>query len=347
MYLLPETELERIGKNLYRKFPKITDIKSGVRFAIENEISNFVAMTKLHGSNIGLVYDVEKNSWHLQSRNKPISVDDDLHGAAKFLQNDLKSVLEIWSEEFQKESVERDSRFFAVYGEIVGKGIQKGTAINTVDGKYFYPFHVSVVENPDASNYKFFERIVRAGSEADASGYLNMFLIPDAIYHLDSFSIGNQHLFSSKIHELAANTSDICPVAKYLGVYGKGEGVVVRPEHDFYDAFAFKAVGDDFRERVSQRRTPKLQSQEDLEEFQDASTFATECCQTARFEKAIAYMEEMGYDIVPQNTKVFLQRVCSDIIEEEGIPQGVSERMLNKVVCSISSRWYKNYLQEI
>lgn len=297
---------------------------------------------KLHGSNGGIGVDANGNYW-AQSRENILSLTQDNAGFNVFVQQ-LKPLLEPILENIRKE---HNADRAIVFGEWCGGSIQKGVALNQLN-KMFVAFDVCV----------YFD------SEVDANGtavrhYVNQhiceFAINEAnIYNIYMFPIfkldidfQDPQLAQNKLVEITNQVEAECPVGKYFGVSGIGEGVVWTGIHttELGDIpIMFKVKG----ERHSSSKVKTL-AEIDPVKLENTNKFVEYAVTENRLEQGFTYLKENNIEISVKSTGAFLKWVMGDIVKEESdvlIENGLSVKDISSKASNAARTWFMAQLDK-
>lgn len=259
---------------------------------------------KVHGTNAGVIYNRTKGLW-AQSRNRIITVDNDNHGFAFFVESKkqiFKDYFEALSEHFQ---IDLNIFTISVYGEWAGEGIQKKVGVSKLP-KAFYIFGA---------------KVSKIGDEDFKPYWIDTLLFEsrgDSIYNLDCFQnyelevdFNNPEVYQNKLIEITEAVENECPVAKELGVdNGVGEGVVWSTEYKG-TVHRFKVKG----EKHSVTKVKKLASV-DTEKLNDIQEFVEYAVTENRFKQAIE--ETFGKeDLDVKKIGNLIRWVIGDVMSEE------------------------------
>jgi len=260
----------------------------------------FDGTVKLHGTNSAIVFD-ENGKIHVQSRSRIINVQNDNAGFAAFvagLPDDL---------------FHPSTKNLAVFGEWCGNGIQKNVGINELD-KMFVIFAIKDLIKDEFIDIK---SAVKEGLSSN-SKILNS-LNEHRIFYINqfpSFSIDIDfncpEVAQQKLAEYTDMVEKECPVSKYFGVSGIGEGIVWNNSEDQSSAFKFKVKGQ--KHSVSKVKTLAAV---DIEKINSVKEFVDITVTQQRLEQGIEVLKERGLPITRKSTSEYLRWVFNDIISEE------------------------------
>jgi hypothetical protein len=263
----------------------------------------FSGSVKLHGTNSAVGYDGSE-IW-FQSRERILSYESDNAGFATWgigKKDELLSICEVISKYF----VNPFDRIY-LYGEWFGTSIQKSVAVSQLKEKKFGLFQCIAVKDTsevDANGEK-----ISINEIIDLVKFASLFndIIPNCVVidHIVppisiTIDFSNPTLVQNKLLELALKVEEECPVGKYFGFSGIGEGLVFtavgRP-----DLQKFKVKGE--KHSVSKVKTSSLE-------------FVEYACTENRMKQGIEKLIEMGLEIIPQNTGAYLKWLGNDILSE-------------------------------
>lgn len=256
---------------------------------------------KIHGTNASIVLDFENNLW-MQSRNNRLHLDGSQGNHFSFNEFVLNN------EVFFKKVLGQIKTYLklpicevVLFGEWAGEGVQKGVAVSKID-KTFFPFSLKVkleddtVENFDLLISRYFykpeKRIVPVN-----------FI---EVYNLEvDFNNPQKSLIDFK--ELTEKVEQQCPVGKYFGVDGIGEGIVWTFEWNDKKYF-FKTKGE--KHSVSKVKSVASINPEKLKSIEDFVHYAVT---ENRVNQAIQETNATS----KQQTGDVMRWLANDIVEEE------------------------------
>ena len=195
----------------------------------------FRGTVKLHGSNSSIAkYYHRADSEHVgdyfthefQSRERVLNLDekdgDNCGFMREMVQKDYQNLFN--NIDFKESCV--------IYGEICGKGVQKGVAIAQLP-KMFIIFAVRIDDvYQDMANF--------AHLKNEAQQIYN--IMQFKTYSID-VDFNKPELIQNKIVELTLEVEDECPVGKYFGVSDIGEGIVFSHINENKKSYSFKSKG--------------------------------------------------------------------------------------------------------
>jgi hypothetical protein len=278
-------------------------------------ILNFKGTVKLHGTNASIV-KYKDGRLEFQSRERVLSLNEDNAG---FMNEMLKIDLSFLFTDIQY------NEYCAVYGEWCGGNIQKGVAINGLP-KMFVIFGVKVDDN---------------WIELPQHLHDNLNNIYN-ILQFETFEIdidfNNPELSQNKIIEMTIAVEKCCPVGKFFGKEGVGEGIVFTCVVD--QDLKFKSKGD----KHSVTKVKKL-NPIDTEVMNNIHEFVESTVTENRLEQGITFFNENNIDINIKNIGRFLSWVVGDILKEESDTishNNLDEKKVKNVIVNKARVWFLN-----
>ena len=293
---------------------------------------NLIGTVKIHGTNSSVGLDLKDNSLFYQSRNRVLSLDDDNYDFAKYIEDNKTEFLKIFDEIKNKINTEKYDSII-IYGELAGKGIQNKVAVSEID-RFFAPFSIVGV-NKDTVD----ELSVKLSINESIRFYpVETF----GVYNI-KLDLDNVHLAQQEIKDLTISVENECPVGKYFGVSGTGEGIVFTDETKQY---SFKSKGE--KHSVSK---VKVIANVDIEKINKIKDFVDYSVTENRLNQGIEYLKEMNKELDISNMGDFLRWLANDVLKEEQdvITENGLDNDLKAIMKSISSKgrkWFMDKLDE-
>tara|TARA_R110000868_G_scaffold320909_6_gene581937 strand:- start:526 stop:1497 length:972 start_codon:yes stop_codon:yes gene_type:complete len=278
----------------------------------------FKGTVKLHGTNAGIVLYAPNNVIEFQSRESILSLDSDNAG---FMREVSAKKLN-----FLFDGIEFND-YLAVYGEWCGGNIQKGVAINGLP-KMFVIFACKV----DGQWIDF-----RRSDPSQGIYNINDFQTYEILV---DFNV--PELSQNKIIELTIAVEEECPVGKFFGVSGIGEGIVFTANHDG-EHYMFKSKGE--KHSVTKVKTIAAV---DVEQLESMNAFVDYSVTENRLNQGLEYMRRNKLEITQKNTGEFLRWVVGDIAKEEtDVMEGnkLDQKKINPLISTKARQWYFNNLE--
>ena len=275
----------------------------------------FQGTVKVHGTNASVIRTVDGEKIY-QSRNRVLSLEkDNAQFMISMMNKDLDSLFNLFPPDLE----------VILYGEWCGDNIQKGVAITGLP-KMFIIFGVRVdgewVEIP--TNLKNTKQNI-----------YNIMQFPT--YNI-SIDFENPELIQNKLIEETLAVEEECPVGKFFGVSGVGEGIVYTCLED--RSIRFKSKGE--KHSVSKVKTLNSVN---VESVKEVMVFVDNVVTEARMNQSVDYLKEMGLEVSPKSTGDFLRWVVNDILKEETDTIVENQLDMKKVKSSVASKarlWFLN-----
>ena len=304
-------------------------------------VLKFRGTVKSHGTNSAIVkYKnalefVENNNslntvFEFQSRERILGTegDDDNCGFMKtMLTKDYRKLfndIEINNAYFTYD------KYIAIYGEWCGKGIQKGVAVSELPKSYII-FAVKIDDvYQDMENFKYLKN--------EEQNIFNVLQFPTFSIEID---FNNPELSQNQLVELTTEVEKECPIGKYFGVSGVGEGIVWEYVNG-NERYIFKVKGE-----KHQNSKVKTLTTVNTEEIQNIKAFVDYAVTENRLLQGVAKMKELGIPIDTKTTGDYLRWVYNDVIKEENdtiAANGIDSKKIGSAVSAKARIFWLNYL---
>jgi len=284
----------------------------------------FEGTVKIHGTNAAVVKYQDRIEY--QSRERVLSLTQDNAGFMLAMMNkDLNEIFDNYSFD----------EYIAVYGEWCGQGIQKGVAVSQLP-KMFVVFAVKVDgEWQDFKGIDFEEKLNKIG----------VYSIHQFERYYISVDFNNPELSQNRLIEITERVEAECPVGRYFGVSGVGEGVVWSANHNDRH-YIFKVKGE--KHSVSKVKTL---ASVDVEQIENIKQFVESVVTENRLEQGFEYLERNS-SLPPDQSQTgdFLRWVVNDVMKEESDTIVSNQLEVKKVNSAISNKarvWYFNRLNSL
>lgn len=290
---------------------------------------------KLHGTNAG-VQQLPDGTLKFQSRTNYITIENDNYGFAFWASTKGNELTEIFEHYRNKFNISDDSTL-TIYGEWAGKGIQKNVAISEHEKSFFI---FAIKESSEEDIYLDMSSVEH--KDNPVSGIYNLWdqtKFPAYAVYLD---LNNPELIQNDLIKITEDIEEECPVAKYLGYSGIGEGAVwVNSTSEF----RVKIKGDKHAGKSKVRKTNIV----DLEKLNSLNEFVERFVDIERLEQGWRMMTELGHKNEPQTTGTFIRWLINDIISEEADTlqaSGLEPKDVNSSISRVASKWYLDELDK-
>ena len=291
-----------------------------MQYYTEQDIIPFNGTVKLHGTNAGIGYKPGQPIW-CQSRKKIITSEpkSDNAGFAKFVSSNEEEITKYIQSISDMLDIDVSKNEYCVFfGEWCGKGIQKGVGITELS-KRFIVFEIQKItpisKFDDETNLKDIRYFY-------SNDLVKNFCLPECmiwnIYQFPTWDIdidfANPKIAQNKLIEITNSVETECPVAKYFGVSGIGEGVVWRGTYAG-KRLIFKVKGN----KHSVTNVKKIAST-DVEKLESSQKFVEYALTVSRLEQGwneIMTNVDADVDLDMKHVGKFLSWIVLDIEKEE------------------------------
>jgi len=324
----------------------------------------FTASEKIHGSNASVCFSNADGFW-VQSRENIITLEKDNFGCAAWCEGNKDAwmnLIDIFATEY---NVDLDNNIISIFFEWCGGGIQKKSAVSSLDKRaiMFQHFKVSPLvrtETPDPNapdpNAYWLETALNTDKTAGPNGeaihfadneanIFNIMLFPHYEFEID---FEQPKMCQNKMVEQVIEIETNSPVGKKFGVDGNvGEGVVCTAM--FKDKLIrFKIKG----EKHSASKVKTLKPVDEAKE-QIKIDFVNEfACTASRLEQAWDKTFAVGAtdEIKPvvEKTGDFLRNVITDVMKEESdiMEERGIDKSINGTISKVARGWFMEQLDK-
>ena len=291
----------------------------------------FRGTVKLHGTNSGIVAwkdsDGNIERYDFQTRERVIDIndlpDDDNYDFAKeMLAKDYKKLFD--GIEFNESC--------GIYGEWCGSSIQKKVGITHLP-KMLVIFAIRI--DDVYHNIDEFPQLI---SEDERIFNILQFGTFEMV-----IDFNNPQLIQNDLIELMLQVENECPVAKYFGIEGRGEGIVW--EYINNDVkYVFKVKG----EKHQSSKIKKLVTV-DVEAIKNIQEFIEYAVTENRMSQGVDKMKELGKPIDETTTGDYLRWVYHDVIKEESdtmVESGIDPKKIGSAISAKARVFWFKYLDD-
>jgi hypothetical protein len=234
-------DFKRISKYVQQRAQYVDKDENGEVIVNRTAIAptlTFHGTVKLHGTNAAVCFNQVDGLW-CQSRERIISVGSDNAGFAAYVEANKFEFLRIINQFSVDNQLDLSTTTLCVYGEWCGGSIQKGVALNQLP-KMFVVFGIKLVTTDESEES---EGIwINYNSFHDES--INCYNIEQFPTFDIDIDFNNPLLYQNKLIELTTKVEEECPVGKYFGVSGIGEGIVFSHTLPDGSVYRFKSKGE-------------------------------------------------------------------------------------------------------
>lgn len=264
----------------------------------------FLGTIKTHGTNAGVIFKPNENGeyiYYTQSRTNIITPTKDNAGFSTFI--NTKPILELLKTLPEDIFNSEELPIIQIYGEFVGKGIQKGVSVSELT-KRMVIFGVKVnniwVDNETLKNVKLEEH--------------NIYNILDFKTYEIEIDFNNPKESADIMSKMLEEVEKECPVGKAFGVSGVGEGIVFKPIDKEYNnsRYFFKIKGDEHKGTSTKEKVPV-----DMERVNSIKELVETIVARPRLEQGLEYLRQEGLEPDRKNLGTYIKWVYNDVIKEE------------------------------
>jgi len=219
-----------------------------------------------------------------------------------------------------------------VYGEWAGGSIQKGVGINGMP-KRFFVFGAKVSQIDATEDFKNYW-IDYSSIQDNDNGIYNITQFP--VWTID-IDFENAALSQPTLSDLTIKVEEECPVAKFFGVSGIGEGIVWTAYLDNQD-LRFKVKG----EKHSSSKVKTL-APVDIEKLNSVKEFVEYALTKSRFDQAIQSVFGIDQGVDDKRFGEVLKWLMGDIIKEETETMknsGIEPKDITSGVAKTARAWF-------
>lgn len=290
---------------------------------------------KLHGTHADIVKS--ENKIHYQSRNHIITPEND---NCKFATT-MESYRDIIEELFKQiEVIKKDIQItqIMIAGEWCGNAIQKGVAISQL-AKFYVIFGVKI--NDVWYDIKQFDQLKHHPNR--------IYNILDFEHYYLDIDFNDKSKYQNILIDYTNCVEKECPVGKYFGISGVGEGVVWCCLDPVDPHLTFKVKGAEH----SVTRVKKL-VEIDLELEADINKLCDMVASDNRMQQGLDYMREHNIDITIAHVSDFVKWVLGDVakeeterIEQSGFADKAEKNKFFNVLSKKAITYYKKYILDL
>ena len=335
-------------KNVIRQVKDIVSFggldEAGNVIRVKSELPTlkFTATTKIHGTNAGIRKDKD-GLIHFQSRERELSIESDNAGFCIW----SMSKTEIFSDIFKllecvvnpAGNANYDS--LVIFGEWFGSNIQKGVAVSQIPEKKFAIFELHVCSGEGRIRITP-EFLVPLAEKLNTNG---IYLIGQFGQWEFEIDFEKPELAQAEFVSLLEKIEAECPVGKFFGVSGIGEGFVITHMSEKFPLLQAKIKGEKHSNSKVKTIVPI-----DIEKYNRLQDFVADETQPARMEQGIAYLKEMNIPFEQSSVGAYIKWVTGDIIKEcqlEIVENQFDPKAIAKSAGNIARTYFFNYLDSI
>lgn len=188
------------------------------------------------------------------------------------------------------------------------------------------------------------------GVYQDIEKYKHLHINEERIYNILQFEhyyididFNQPEMIQNKLVDMTIAVETECPVGKYFGVSGTGEGIVYEYING-NDRYIFKVKGE-----KHQNSKVKTLTTVNVEEIESINNFVEYACTENRMSQGIDKLKELGKTLDEKSTADFLRWVYNDIIKEESdtiVKNQLDVKKIGKSVSTKAKQFYFNFLNK-
>lgn len=279
------------------------------------ETLTFTGTVKNHGTNASVTLD-KNGVIGAGKRTSSISIDNvsEHFGFSGFVLNNKEVLIELIQTIKIVLGVDNSTET-VLYGEWSGKGVQKHVAVSEVP-KHFYVFDFKVIENGNEDYYhnatEWYDKIPTSlVTKLNKIGVI--FTSQVAVYKLD-IDMESPLKVTKELERITNDVEAECPIGKFFGVSGVGEGVVWTHKLPNGTYYTFKVKG----ERHSTNKVSKLVAV-DPEVINKIEDFVEYACTENRMKQGVHEIYGSEDQVTQKDKRIgeYLNWIIRDIVKEE------------------------------
>ena len=322
-------QFRNVLRNVQHKaqFVKLDELGDPImnRLAILPKVK-YEGTVKIHGSNMSIRIEGDKVT--CQSRNNEIDVINDCYGFAKFVASLPVDVIEYLKSLFGDNIV--------IFSEWFGPSIQDTVAVSKLDTKKWAIFRVQTISDDENTS----KWIDLKDKDLTPLNKYNIYSIRQ--FGVKEIEIDFEHPADSinQINEWTIDIENECPVAKWFGISGIGEGIVMSPVDDEFKSskYVFKSKGC----KHSKSKATKLASV-DTVKLKSIDDFVERYVDEGRCQQAYDYLSTLNKPVDEKLMGDFLRWLVNDINKEESdtiTANGLTPKDINGAISKQARKWY-------
>lgn len=305
----------------------------------------FIGSVKLHGCNSAIGYCERDGLW-FQSHKKIITPEADNYKFAATMKEKSDPIRSLMYSISEKYSISLAKYSIIVYGEFCGGNIQKNVAITGLPVMFviFDIAYIPIDYRPEELKWLDIQKFP-IPEELQKLVY-NILDFPTYTLEVDFSNLAE---IRDRLIKLTEEVERECPVGKYFGKSGTGEGIVWRASlkiGDKVEVHRFKVKGDE-------HSTSKVTTMAaiDVEKAKTLEDFVNKTVTENRLKQGIAeiFGDETQSQTWFQRIGKFNQWVVHDVKKEDmaAFPLDFkeNEKALNRAITDKSTRWFRHYVE--
>jgi hypothetical protein len=232
-----------------------------------------------------------------------------------------------------------DHNTLAIYGEWCGNGIQKGVAVCNLR-KMFVIFGVKCVSHDGTNYWLDLADFTRSNPHSRPIAAGDIYNIHDFPTYSVTIDISRPEAAQNIISDLTLKVEEECPVGKFFGVSGIGEGIVWTHLMTDGSCWLFKTKGT----KHSATKVKTIATV-DLEKVESVSHFVEMTVTTTRLSQALEHLycldpslSTYGKEYNIKDLGKIIEWVRNDIIKEDSNLMGANNLTIKDIMNKLSTR---------
>jgi len=310
--------------------------------SLPKPVLNFEWTVKLHGTNAAACYNNIDGFWE-QSREQIITTEKDNAGFSSFVNNNLLAFNSLFTHISNLHKVNLFENTISIFGEFVGKGINKGVAIANLPKSFFiFAIKVTPIEsevNNDNERKSYWIHPKDLNVDKTIYPDVRIYNIYDYPHGSITIDFNKPELSQNEIIDLTLKVEEECPVSKAFGFSGIGEGIVLTSQLD-NTHLMFKSKGV----KHSESKVKFLKPVDD-EKINKLIELAEKVTPEWRLEQMLQNSCDLlnGGFIERKKMGDFMKAVIQDVIKEDDdilAEAGVEIKDLGKYISEIAKKYF-------
>ena len=302
-------------------------------------VITFKGTVKLHGTNAGVSYNALSGMW-AQSRENIITPEKDNAAFAFFAYSHETELLRLFFDVAAKEDIDLHKNTISIYGEWVGKGIQKGVGITNLS-KSFFIFGVKITPHTETE-----EELKANPAYWVDSSYLRdndkgIYNIEDYTTYSIDIDFNMPQLSQNDLIAMTIAVEEECPVAKAFGFPNTiGEGIVFSAEYKGV-VYKFKCKGELHAGKSKVKTLNRVDDEKIKKTLEIAEKVTPKWRLAQMLETACDFMN--GGTLDRSKLGEYIKLVMADIIKEDMdllVEAGLEPKDIGKYVSEIARRYF-------
>lgn len=224
---------------------------------------------------------------------------------------------------------------------MVWSRIQKSVAVNQLDKKHFGLFSLVAVVHGEIESIR---RIDLSEVKGLTVALPNVHIISEItpVYEI-VIDFSKPELHQNQLLELTLDVENECPVGKYFGVSGTGEGIVWSCTGN--PDWTMKTKGE--AHSASKVKTVRELTEAEITSKANSTEFVEFACTENRLLQGIDKLKEMGLEIDIKSMGPFLKWIGSDILsecKETLLASGIERKDVMPRIADKSRNWFITYI---